>query len=61
MIISSEENKPEDIIRDMKSYTSTALKKQITENATESRREWMLWIACPDFFGNGKSRQEKWQ
>ena len=44
MIISSEENKLEDIVRDMKSHTSTVLRKQITENITESRREWMLWM-----------------
>jgi putative transposase len=42
MIIASEKNKPEEIIRDMKSFTSTQIKKAITENPQESRKEWML-------------------
>ena len=35
-------NRLEDIIRDMKSFTSTQLKKAISENPQESRKEWML-------------------
>jgi putative transposase len=42
MIIGSNKNKLEDIMRDMKSYTSTHLKKAIKENPRESRRKWML-------------------
>ena len=42
MIIGSHENKLEDIVRDMKSYTSTKLRKLIQEHPQESRREWML-------------------
>ena len=44
MIISSETGKPEDIMRDMKSFTSNQLKKAITENPRESRKEWLLWM-----------------
>jgi len=44
MIISSNKNKLEDIVRDMKSYTSTALKKAIKENVRESRKEWIVWM-----------------
>ena len=51
MIIGSNKNKLEDIVRDMKSYTSTALKKSIKENVQESRKEWLVWIACPDSSG----------
>jgi len=51
MIIGSNKNKLEDIVRDMKSFTSTTLRKTILENIQESRREWMIWIACPDFSG----------
>ena len=51
MIIGSNKNKLEDIVRDMKSFTSTALRKYISENIQESRREWILWIACPDVSG----------
>ena len=48
MIIGNNKNKLEDIVRDMKSFPSTALRKFITENIQESRKEWMIWIACPD-------------
>ena len=41
----------EDIVRDMKSFTSTALRKSISENIQESRKEWIIWIACPDLSG----------
>ncbi len=42
MIIGSKTNKLENIVRDMKSYTSRKLKESIIGNAQESRREWML-------------------
>lgn len=32
----------QDILRDMKSYTSSQLKQAIAENPQESRKEWML-------------------
>ena len=44
MIIGSNKNKLEDIVRDMKSFTSTALKKAIKENVQESRKEWIMWM-----------------
>ena len=44
MIIGSRGNALENIMRDMKSHTSTKLKKAITENQQESRREWILWM-----------------
>ena len=44
MIISSEENKLENIIRDLKSYTSTQMRSAINDNPIESRKEWMLWM-----------------
>jgi putative transposase len=42
MIISSEKEELSHIMRDMKSYTSTSLRKHITENPKESRKKWML-------------------
>jgi REP element-mobilizing transposase RayT len=51
MIFGTNKNKLEDIVRDMKSFTSTTLRKNISENVQESRKEWMIWIACPDFSG----------
>jgi putative transposase len=44
LIIGSSQEKLEDIMRDLKSYTSTQLKKAIRANTQESRREWMLWM-----------------
>ena len=35
------------ITRDLKKITSLKIKKAIKKPKTESRREWMLWIACP--------------
>jgi putative transposase len=44
LIISSEGKLLHDILRDLKSFTSTQLKKTIQENPKESRKEWMLWM-----------------
>ena len=42
--ISSNTNKLEHIVRDIKKYTSKQIIKAIQENNTESRKEWMLNI-----------------
>ncbi len=53
MIIGSDgTNKLEDIIRDMKSFTSRQIRKAIEKGDFESRRDWMLWI----MEGAGKRR-----
>jgi REP element-mobilizing transposase RayT len=44
MIISSNKDPLEDIMRDMKKYTSNHLRLLIKENPVESRKEWMLWL-----------------
>lgn len=36
--------KPDVLLGHFKAYTSKALQKAIKENATESRKEWMLWM-----------------
>jgi len=59
MIIGSKNNKLEDIVRDMKSHTSTTLKKVITENPQESRKEWMLWMM--ERAGKKNSNNSDWQ
>ncbi len=51
MIIGSKKDKLEDIVRDMKKHTSLTLKTIINNNNFESRKEWMMWIACPDSSG----------
>ena len=38
------ENKLEDIIRDLKSYTSRHIRKFIENSPHESRKEWLLWM-----------------
>jgi putative transposase len=38
------ENNLEDIIRDLKSFTSRHVRKELEGNFTESRREWILWM-----------------
>ena len=40
LIISSESNKLQDIVRDLKKYTSKKITAAIQENPTESRKEW---------------------
>lgn len=42
MIIGSNKNKLETIVRDMKKHTSEQMKYAIQNNKNESRREWML-------------------
>ena len=59
MIIGSNNKNMEDIVRDMKSHTSTTLKKLITENPQESRKEWMLWMM--ERAGKKNSNNTDWQ
>jgi len=42
LVFRSTIQKPEELIRDFKSYTSKQLIKLIKENIQESRREWLL-------------------
>ncbi len=44
MIIGSNQNKLENILRDMKRHTSAELRKAIQNHPQESRKEWMLWM-----------------
>ncbi len=44
LIISSNTNKIEHIVRDVKKYTSKQIIKAIQDNSSESRKEWMLNI-----------------
>jgi putative transposase len=59
MIIGSKKNKLEDIVRDMKSYTSTTMKKLIQENSQESRKEWMIWMM--ERAGKKNGNNNDWQ
>ena len=42
LIFRDKNNDPSNLIKEIKTFTSKALQKQISENMTESRREWML-------------------
>ncbi len=44
LIISSRENKLENIMRDLKRHTSKELLKAIDDNIQESRKSWMMWL-----------------
>lgn len=44
MIIGTRGDKLENIMRDMKKYTSACLKEAIMQHNGESRKEWMLWM-----------------
>lgn len=44
MIIGTKDQNIEDIIRDLKSYTSRTIREAITNNPQESRKEWLLWM-----------------
>lgn len=44
LIIGSQGEKMEHIMRDFKSYTATQLRKAIAQHPQESRKEWMLWM-----------------
>lgn len=44
LIIGSQGEKMEDILRSLKQYTAKRILVQIENNILESRREWMLWM-----------------
>ncbi len=46
LFIGTSGNPMQNILRDLKRHTSETLHNAIRHNGTESRREWLLWIAC---------------
>jgi putative transposase len=44
LIIGTEGDKMENIMRDFKSFTSRTLKETIKNNPQESRRDWLIWM-----------------
>ncbi|MBK9485389.1 MAG: transposase [Chitinophagaceae bacterium] len=59
LIISTNTNRIEDIVRDLKKYTSKQIIKAIQENPTESRKEWMLNLF--NFAGKSNSNNKQYQ
>ncbi len=54
MIIGIENGNLSDVIRDLKSFTSRQIRKNLEASASESRREWMLWM-----FGRAGKKNER--
>ena len=62
MIISTSDKNIEDIVRDFKSFTSTTLRKSITQHPQESRKEWILWMMQRAGVKNGNNKDYQfWQ
>ncbi len=59
LLIGSHDKPLEDIVRDMKSHTSTQMRKMIKEHPKESRREWLLWMF--ERAGKKNSNNTDWQ
>ena len=57
MIIATEDEKLQDIIRDLKGFTSREIIKAISENQQESRREWLLWMMNRAGQKNGNNKK----
>jgi REP element-mobilizing transposase RayT len=61
MIIGTRERKLEDIVRDMKSATSTQLRAAIANHPAEGRKEWMLSLLGSAGKANSKDGWQLWQ
>ncbi len=59
MIIGTTGKNLDDIVGEMKSYTSTQFKKIIKDHPQESRKEWMLWMM--ERAGKKNSNNSDWQ
>lgn len=59
LIISSNDNKIADIVRDIKKYTSRQIIDLIAQNLQESRKEWMLNIFS--YVGNNNNNNKNYQ
>ena len=59
MIIGSAGRPLEKTIGEMKSFTSTQLRKAIADNPVESRKEWMLWMM--ESAGGKNTNNNDWQ
>jgi putative transposase len=59
LIIGTENGVLSDIVRDLKSFTSRAIRKAIEQNKKESRRDWLLWMM--ERAGKKNSRNKTFQ
>lgn len=62
MIVGSDIERLQDIMQDLKGYTSRKTRRAIKEYQQESRREWMLWLMRRNSRKNGnKDKYQFWQ
>ncbi|WP_211710311.1 transposase [Mucilaginibacter xinganensis] len=62
LVVANDESNLPAIIRDLKSYTAKRIIQMITDNPTESRREWMLHLfKYFAKFHNQNSEYQFWQ
>jgi putative transposase len=54
MIIGTKKGNISDIVRDLKSFTSRKIRKNLEASTSESRKEWMLWM-----FGRAGKKNER--
>ncbi len=59
MIIGTKGNKLDEIVGEMKSYTSARFKKIIKDHPQESRKEWLIWMM--ERAGKKNSNNVDWQ
>ncbi|PZP50497.1 MAG: transposase [Pseudopedobacter saltans] len=62
LIIGTNNQSLDSIMRDFKSYTSRELRKSIQNNSFESRKEWILWMMKRAGLKNGNNKDfQFWQ
>jgi putative transposase len=59
MIIGTNQKNMQDIMRDLKSFTSRRLKEEIKNHSQESRKEWLIWMF--ERAGKKNSNNQNWQ
>ena len=59
LIMGTQKNPMEDILRDLKSFTSHNLRTAIAEHPQESRKEWMIWMM--ERAGKKNKHNKGWQ
>ena len=62
MIIGTRKEKMQDILRDLKKFTSKSIIRTILENPVESRKEWLIWMIERAGKKNGNNKKYQfWQ
>ena len=59
MIIGTKNKEMQNILRDLKSYTSRKLKEEIKNHPQESRKEWLIWMF--ERAGKKNGNNSNWQ